>query len=156
MTPDISSKQAVRSKAIEVAIAGVCMLAAGLVVVSRITQDDGADLYGEGQLDTPESASLYVCPDDGASMSVTPAMFERMLASGRAGPHEGAAPRTPGLYVRCPECGKFVMVQGVRCPEDGTVYALADEHGAPCVCPHCLAATVARGTEGHPTISEAG
>lgn len=150
MTPDPQSTPAVRSRVIEVAIAAVLVVTAGVMVASRVVEEERTGRqYGEGQLDTPESATLYVCPKDGASMSVTPKMFDLMLGSGRAGPREGAPPRTPGLYIRCPECGKRTMVQGVRCPEDGTVYAMADEHGEPCVCPLCLSGTLAQGPAAH-------
>jgi predicted RNA-binding Zn-ribbon protein involved in translation (DUF1610 family) len=140
---------------IDLVVVLVCLLAGGLAVVSR-SENDGADLNGERQLDTPDSASLYVCPDDGATLSVTPAVFDRMLACGRAGPPEGSPPHTRGLYVRCPECGKRVMVQGARCPEHGTAYVLADAHGNPCVCPRCLAETFARGEDPQHTTDEAG
>lgn len=155
MTPDKNLTPAVRSKAIEVVLAGVLVVAGGVMVVSRNLNDD-ADLYGERQLDTPESAMLYFCPDDGATLSVTPAKFERMMFLGQVGPREDAPPRSRGSCLQCPECHKRTMIQGVRCPEDGTVYAMMDDHGDPCVCPYCLGITLARGAETHPANSDAG
>jgi hypothetical protein len=157
MTHDPCSTAVGKYRGIEVVMAAALVIAAGVMVTARIVGEDPVgDRCAEEQLDTPESASLYVCPDDGATMSVTPRMFDLMLASGRAGPREGAARRTPGLFIKCPKCGKHVMVEGVRCPTDGTVYAQADAHGEPCVCPHCLAISMARGPETHPADSDAG
>jgi hypothetical protein len=155
MTQTESSGEA-RFKAMDIVLAAVCLLAAGLVLFSRLSHEDGADLNGERQLDTPESAAVYVCPDDGATLSVTPFVFEQMLACGRAGPLEGAAPRSRGVYLRCPECGKRVMAQGIRCPVDGTTFARFDDHGQPCVCPSCLAAGLARSGDDQTPIAEAG
>lgn len=134
----------------------VCVLAAGAAVYWRAS-GEWAELEHElAQLDTPESATLYVCPHDGATLNVTPAAFERMLRCGHAGPPEGAPPRTRGFYLRCPTCEQRIMVQGTRCPAHGTAFALADADGQPCMCPLCLAETYARTHEPQPDTDEAG
>lgn len=155
MASEQASKPESRFLGIDVVVVLACLLAGGLAVFSQ-SGDDGADMNGERQLDTPESATLYVCPFDGATLNVTPAGFDRMLACGRAGPPEGSPPHTRGLYVRCPECGRRVMVHGARCREHGVAFVAVDEHGEPCMCPRCLAEMLARGEERQPTTDEAG
>jgi len=145
-----------RSKVFDLTLVVVCLLAGGLAVLSRVRQEAGADLDGVRQLDTPESATLYVCPNDGATLSVTPAGFDRMLAAGQAGPREGAPRHCRGMCLRCPTCGKRLMVPAVRCPEDGTVFARVDEHGHLCVCPRCLTSPLASGLDYGPLDEGAG
>ncbi len=114
---------------IKISVLVAVLLATGLVLYMQ---------WGKrGQLDTASSATLYVCPADGATLSVTPAAFDKMLKSGDAGPQEGAQARARGLYVRCPTCKKRVMVEGVKCEKDGTVFRRYGEDGDPAACPKC-------------------
>lgn len=120
MTPDSArhgSSTAKAAKATEIVLLIACLVAAGVVVYCRLRSLTNP-LPGDGQLDTPESASLYLCPLDGTMRSVTPAAFDRMLASGEVGAYEGMPPGSPGLYVRCPQCGKRVMALGERRSEE--------------------------------------
>jgi hypothetical protein len=120
-----------KSKAIPIAIMVVCLTVAAYLFFSH------REAAGEGQLDTAESATTYICPADSTVLNVTPATFEKMLNSGEAGPREGASRRKPGLYLRCPKCAKRIMVIAVKCPKDGTQFAPIDADSKPVACPKC-------------------
>jgi hypothetical protein len=137
MAAGAGSEESRKPRGITIGVPAACLLAAVFVWVLWWRGQDG-------QLDTPASAARYVCPADGAVLEVTPARFEKMLKSGQAGPTEGPAGRSDGLagrrgglYVRCPKCGKRIMIMGTRCPKDGTVFAGTGADGKPAGCPKC-------------------
>lgn len=130
MASNSSSGEGSSSQTIKIAVLVIALLCAGYFFYR-------AQKGGGGQLDTPESATLYVCPKDGETLNVTPADFEEMLKSGDAGAREGAGARERGLFVRCPKCKQRVMVEGVKCQKDGTVFARFNAAGDPAACPKC-------------------
>jgi predicted RNA-binding Zn-ribbon protein involved in translation (DUF1610 family) len=88
------------------------------------------------QIDTPESASPYICLDDGHVFELTPAGYQRL---GEAGGIKGSSePGVRGmLMLRCPKCGKLKAVAARRCPKDGTVFAGWSPDGQAPKCPTC-------------------
>lgn len=88
------------------------------------------------QIDTPESAAPYICLNDGYVFDLTPAGFERIgKTSGANSSLDGR--RAAGLMLRCPKCGQFKVVGGVRCPKHGTVVPVWSPDGRPPKCPKC-------------------
>jgi DNA-directed RNA polymerase subunit RPC12/RpoP len=124
-----SAAEGSNSKAIKIGLIVVLLATAGVVYYVRTRT--------VGQLDTAASASPYICPVDGTVRDVTPAQFDELRRTGEIGPLEGAPPRTPGYYARCPKCGKRIMVLGARCPKDKTVFPLETKDGSPAACPKC-------------------
>lgn len=117
-----------RSLAIKV---GVIAVALGAAVYFGIFRASGE----EGQLDTPESATPYVCLEDGTVQEVTPAEFEKRLNAGEVStPERGAY---VGFRLRCLKCGKRTSMQAVHCPNDKTPVPLVGRDGKPGTCPKC-------------------
>lgn len=129
MASESGSTESTQSKIIKATVL-VVVLAAAAIFYFR-SRGDG------GQLDTAESASLYVCPADGATLNVTPKKWDDMRRSGDVGPPEGAGARGSGQFVRCPTCKKRVMVEAKKCPKDGTAVPIHKANGDPGVCPKC-------------------
>jgi hypothetical protein len=122
-----SSADGSSSKAIKLGLVVALLVTAGVVYYLR-TRTAGQD---------STTTILFVCPVDGATLSMTPAGYAEALESGEAGPAEGATARRPGTYVRCPKCKKFTMVVGTRCEKDGTVFPARAPDGSMTACPKC-------------------
>lgn len=91
------------------------------------------------QLDTPESAVPYVCLNCAATLSMTPADYDRAINTPRppppAGSEEPMRGRSSGVY--CEKCGQRTLVLGTRCPKDGTVVAKRGKDGRSGKCAKC-------------------
>jgi hypothetical protein len=133
MAHESAPSESSKSKAIKVSVLVVILLAAGYLFYRSRTGDGG-------QPDDLKSATPYVCPADGATLNVTAASFDKMLRTGEVGPPEGteAVGRArSGFFVRCPTCKKRVMVEGLRCEKDGTVFRKVGADQKPGACPKC-------------------
>ncbi len=118
------------ASAVKFGLIGAAVIGAGYFAFMRGSAEDR-------QLDTPESASPYICLDDGHTFKLTPARLDELLKSGGAKSAGGEDGRGGALMIRCPKCGKFTSVLAQACPKDQTVFALTAKDGQPGRCPKC-------------------
>ncbi len=114
----------------------IAVLAVALVGLTYFLFLKSAD--NNAQLDTPDSATPYVCWDDGHVFRLTPAEWERWSKEGRV-KAEGATEaggdlnRNARLLVQCPKCGKFTCVRGLECPNGKIVpFVTRDNQAGKC------------------------
>ncbi len=90
------------------------------------------------QIDTPESAALYICLADRHVFELTPAGFERLLKSGGLQTVAADDGSRGGRRLRCPKCGRFEAVSAARCPQHpDVVLPVSCAQTRPSACPKC-------------------
>jgi len=90
----------------------------------------------EAQLDTPESATTYICLDDGHVFKLTPAAWEKLSKDGGIKtPNEDS--RIGLTLVRCPTTKEYSAVRAAQCPNDQTWFPERMKDFTPGKCPKC-------------------
>ncbi len=119
----------VPNKGIKIGLIVVLIGAAGIIAYTqRSTTIE--------QSDTPETATTYVCMECGHGVDLTAARYAEMVAEGNKQKEQMGEMRGSS-FLQCPQCQKFALGMGGRCPKDGTPIPQQTKDGKSGRCKKC-------------------
>lgn len=120
----------VPNRGIKIGLIAVLLGAAGLIAYTQRSPS-------VAQPDTPDTATTYVCTECGHGVDLTAAKYADMVIEGNKRKKEAGGEPQGQSSLQCPQCQKYTLVLGARCPKDGTPIPQQGKDGRPGRCKKC-------------------